>query len=46
VALTGYGQEDDKQKAGQAGFDAHFTKPVNFSMLVELMDKVADGQAK
>lgn len=29
IALTGYGQEDDKNRALEAGFDAHFTKPVN-----------------
>jgi PAS domain S-box-containing protein len=27
VALTGYGQEEDKRRAKQAGFDAHLTKP-------------------
>ena len=29
VAVTGWGQDDDKQKAQAAGFDHHFTKPVN-----------------
>ncbi len=29
VAITGWGQRDDKQKAAAAGFDRHFTKPVN-----------------
>ena len=29
VALTGWGQEDDKRKAIDAGFDEHFTKPVD-----------------
>lgn len=28
VALTGYGQADDKDKAIEAGFTAHLTKPV------------------
>jgi signal transduction histidine kinase/ActR/RegA family two-component response regulator len=28
VALTGYGQEEDKRKARDAGFDRHFVKPV------------------
>ena len=27
VALTGFGQEQDKEKATRAGFDAHLTKP-------------------
>jgi PAS domain S-box-containing protein len=29
IAVTGWGQEDDKQKALSAGFDEHFTKPVD-----------------
>jgi len=28
IALTGYGQEDDKMRARDAGFDEHLTKPV------------------
>jgi DNA-binding response OmpR family regulator len=29
LAVTGWGQDDDKAKAKAAGFDYHFTKPVN-----------------
>jgi CheY-like chemotaxis protein len=29
VALTGYGQAEDRNKARAAGFDAHLTKPVD-----------------
>ncbi|MDP9084625.1 MAG: PAS domain-containing protein [Pseudomonadota bacterium] len=29
VALTGWGQEDDKRRAQRAGFDHHLTKPVD-----------------
>ncbi len=29
VALTGWGQEDDKRRAVEAGFDQHLTKPVD-----------------
>ena len=29
VALTGYGQAEDRNKARSAGFDAHLTKPVD-----------------
>src|SRR5262245_60699392 len=29
VALTGYGQDQDRQKALAAGFDTHMTKPVD-----------------
>ncbi|HWO07526.1 MAG TPA: response regulator [Candidatus Paceibacterota bacterium] len=33
VALTGYGQEEDKRKAREAGFDDHLTKPVGIADL-------------
>lgn len=29
VALTGWGQDDDRRKSVQAGFDAHLVKPVD-----------------
>jgi signal transduction histidine kinase/CheY-like chemotaxis protein len=38
VALTGYGQPDDRRRALEAGFDAHLTKPVTVSRLEELVE--------
>jgi signal transduction histidine kinase len=29
IALTGYGQKEDRQRAADAGFDYHFTKPAD-----------------
>jgi PAS domain S-box-containing protein len=37
VALTGWGQEEDKRLATEAGFDKHFTKPVNPADLERLI---------
>jgi signal transduction histidine kinase len=37
VAITGYGQEADKQDALAAGFDRHITKPVGVATLEELL---------
>ncbi len=37
VALTGYGLEEDKQKAMNAGFDFHLTKPVGIRELKEVL---------
>ena len=37
VAITGWGQEDDRRKAREAGFDHHFTKPADFDRLLELI---------
>lgn len=34
VALTGYGQRDDRQRALESGFDGHMTKPVSGQDLV------------
>ncbi len=33
IALTGYGQTEDKQRTRDAGFDDHLTKPVDFALL-------------
>jgi CheY-like chemotaxis protein len=37
IALTGWGQEDDKLRAQRAGFDHHLTKPFDPSTL-ELLE--------
>jgi len=34
VAISGYGQPEDKQRAHAAGFDLHLTKPVGGSVLL------------
>jgi signal transduction histidine kinase len=36
VAVTGWGQEEDRRRAAQAGFNAHLTKPVNPAHLAGL----------
>jgi len=37
IALTGYGQPEDRRKAVDAGFDAHVAKPVDPGALSELI---------
>jgi PAS domain S-box-containing protein len=37
VALTGWGQEDDRRRSREAGFDHHLVKPVRYDALVELL---------
>lgn len=39
VAITGWGQEEDKRKAREAGFDHHFTKPADFEVLLQLIEQ-------
>ncbi|HUQ29468.1 MAG TPA: response regulator [Usitatibacter sp.] len=38
VAITGWGQDEDRQRAREAGFDHHFTKPVDYAALLEVID--------
>jgi CheY-like chemotaxis protein len=40
IAVTGYGQEQDKQKTRDAGFDFHFVKPINTEKLLTLLAQV------
>lgn len=37
VAITGWGQEEDRRRSREAGFDHHFTKPADFEVLLELI---------
>jgi CheY-like chemotaxis protein len=36
VAVTGYGQEEDRRRSQEAGFDRHLVKPVAPEVLCEL----------
>jgi CheY-like chemotaxis protein len=37
IAVTGWGQPQDKQRALDAGFDAHLTKPVDPATLTSVL---------
>ncbi len=37
IALTGWGQEDDRRKSEEAGFDGHLVKPVDYEQLLEML---------
>jgi CheY-like chemotaxis protein len=41
IALTGWGQDADRRRASDAGFDHHLTKPVDPQTLNSLLDDVA-----
>jgi two-component system, sensor histidine kinase len=43
IALSGYGQEEDRRRALAAGFDTHLTKPAD---LDELRRLLAEGAAR
>jgi CheY-like chemotaxis protein len=37
IAITGWGQGDDRRKSLDAGFDGHLVKPVRYETLAELL---------
>ena len=37
VAMTGYGQPDDRRRTAEAGFEAHIVKPVTSDQLTEVI---------
>ena len=46
VAITGWGQEKDRERARDAGFDQHLVKPVDVEKLVTLLRSGAATMAK
>ncbi|MCA1588881.1 MAG: PAS domain S-box protein [Acidobacteria bacterium] len=40
IALTGWGQDEDRRRSSEAGFDAHLVKPVDYEKLSKLLDEV------
>lgn len=41
---AGYGQKEDQQRSGEAGFDLHLTKPVDFEELQRLLEGTRQGR--
>ncbi len=41
VALTGFGQEEDRQRSIQAGFTEHLVKPTSLELLTAVISRVA-----
>jgi CheY-like chemotaxis protein len=41
VALTGYGQESDRQRTREAGFNHHLVKPADFANVQSILSAVA-----
>ncbi len=40
VALTGWGQDEDRQKSKEAGFNGHLVKPVELTALMKLLEEL------
>lgn len=45
VALTGWGQEEDRRKSQEAGFDGHLLKPVDYATLAKLLSRLPSTSA-
>lgn len=47
IAVTGWGQDEDRCRTAEAGFDAHMVKPVALSCLQDMLDSLcADKHEK
>ncbi|HEX6983882.1 MAG TPA: PAS domain-containing protein [Planctomycetaceae bacterium] len=46
IALTGYGQESDRQAALAAGFDLHLTKPVDIRVLRDVLSRLTPPEPR
>jgi PAS domain S-box-containing protein len=40
IALTGWGQEEDRRQSREAGFNGHLVKPVNYDELLQLLNSL------
>ncbi|MFJ4290672.1 response regulator [Cupriavidus sp. NPDC089707] len=45
VALTGFGQPEDRRRAMEAGFDQHLVKPADLDALTRLLDALGEERA-
>ena len=46
IAVTGYGQDSDRQRSQEAGFDHHLVKPVEAEKLEDLLAAMAKEPRK
>jgi CheY-like chemotaxis protein len=44
IAFSGYGSPEIRQKTVEAGFNAHFVKPMDFDQLLEAINKTTSSR--
>ena len=44
IAVTGYSSEEDRERAADSGFDAHLSKPINYSRLSSLLAEASSAR--
>ena len=45
IALTGWGNDDDRRRSREAGIDHHLVKPVDLQVLEDLLAAAQRGEA-
>lgn len=45
IAISGYGQADDRRQSLEAGFELHLTKPIDPDELQQVLDREVDGHS-
>lgn len=45
IAVSGYGQDEDRRRSRQAGFDHHFIKPVDFQTLLGIVREAENNRS-
>jgi CheY-like chemotaxis protein len=45
IALTGWGQDEDRRRSQEAGFDGHLVKPVDHKHLLALLASLTEPRA-
>jgi PAS domain S-box-containing protein len=43
IAISGWGQEEDRRRSADAGFNCHLVKPIEFASLCDAMDALVDA---
>ena len=46
VAMTGYGQESDRKRSQEAGFDYHLVKPGDFGKVLQILATISESPAR
>jgi CheY-like chemotaxis protein len=46
IAMTGWGQQEDRRRSREAGFDHHMTKPIDFNALKALLAEMGPIERK
>jgi len=46
IALTGWGQEGDRRRSNEAGFDSHWVKPLDIELFTRYIEQLSEPAPK